>query len=60
MTGFPQVSLIKQIVQHVFLYRQMVLWSLGWSGFGIKGGATIAYIHPYLSDSSAEMVTARR
>jgi L-ascorbate metabolism protein UlaG (beta-lactamase superfamily) len=31
---------------------QLALWSLGQSGFVIKGGATIAYIDPYLSERS--------
>jgi L-ascorbate metabolism protein UlaG (beta-lactamase superfamily) len=32
---------------------QLALWSLGQSGFVIKGGETIIYIDPYLSDSVA-------
>jgi L-ascorbate metabolism protein UlaG (beta-lactamase superfamily) len=32
---------------------QLALWSLGQSGFVVKGGATVAYIDPYLSDSVA-------
>lgn len=34
-------------------HGQLALWSLGQSGFVLKGGATIAYIDPYLSDSVA-------
>lgn len=55
MTELTQVGLITQIEQLVVPYWQLALWSLGQSGFGIKGGATIAYIHPYLSDSGAAL-----
>ncbi|NJM05669.1 MBL fold metallo-hydrolase, partial [Candidatus Gracilibacteria bacterium] len=34
-------------------HGQLALWSLGQSGFAIKGGDTIIYIDPYLSDSVA-------
>ncbi len=33
---------------------QLALWSLGQAGFVLKGGATIVYIDPYLSDSVAD------
>lgn len=33
---------------------QVALWALGQAGFVLKGGATIAYIDPYLSDSVAD------
>ena len=60
MTELTQVGLITQIEQLEVPYWQLALWSLGQSGFGIKGGATIAYVPPYFSDSGAEMVAARR
>jgi len=45
---------IAQIDQLVVPQGQVALWSLGQAGFAIKGGDTIAYIDPYLSDSIAE------
>jgi L-ascorbate 6-phosphate lactonase len=47
-------ELIRQIDQLVVPQGQIALWSLGQAGFAIKGGDTIAYIDPYLSDSIAE------
>src|SRR5262245_51843525 len=47
-------ELIAQIDRLIVPSRQIVLWSLGQAGFAIKGGDTIAYIDPYLSDSIAE------
>lgn len=60
MTELTQAGLITQIEQLVVPYPQLALWFLGQSGFDIKGGATIAYIPPYLSDSGTKMVAARR
>ncbi|HEU4323741.1 MAG TPA: MBL fold metallo-hydrolase [Roseiflexaceae bacterium] len=36
-------------------HGQLALWSLGQAGFALKGGGTVAYIDPYLSDSVAGM-----
>jgi len=47
-------ELIAQIDQLVVPQGHIALWSLGQAGFVIKGGDTIAYIDPYLSDSIAE------
>jgi len=44
-------ALIAQIEGLLVPRGQLALWSLGQSGFAIKGGPTIAYIDPYLSDS---------
>jgi L-ascorbate 6-phosphate lactonase len=43
-------ALIAQIDSLTVPQGQLGLWSLGQAGFAIKGGATIAYIDPYLSD----------
>src|SRR5215211_4895247 len=43
-------ALIAQIDGLKVSHGQLALWSLGQAGFVIKGGATIAYIDPYLSD----------
>jgi L-ascorbate 6-phosphate lactonase len=47
------VALLAQIDGLVVPPGQLALWALGQSGFVIKGGATIAYVDPYLSDSIA-------
>src|SRR6266545_5044038 len=47
-------ALIAQIDSLTVPAGQLALWSLGQAGFVIKGGETIAYIDPYLSDSIAE------
>jgi L-ascorbate metabolism protein UlaG (beta-lactamase superfamily) len=44
-------ELIAQIDQLAVPHGQIALWSLGQAGFAIKGGDTIAYIDPYLSES---------
>lgn len=44
-------ALIRQIDELVVPQGQLALWAIGQAGFVIKGGATIAYIDPYLSDS---------
>lgn len=46
-------ALAEQIERLVVPPQQLALWALGQSGFVIKGGETIAYIDPYLSDSVA-------
>jgi len=50
MPHFVETGLIAGIEQLVVPPRQLALWSLGQSGFVIKGSSTIAYIDPYLSD----------
>src|ERR671923_2005155 len=54
MNAQRSAALIAQIEGLAVLPGQLALWSLGQAGFVIKGGATIAYIDPYLSDSIAE------
>lgn len=46
-------ALIAQIEGLTVLPGQLALWSLGQAGFAVKGGATITYIDPYLSDAIA-------
>ena len=46
-------ALIARIDGLAVPHGQLALWSLGQAGFVIKGGSTIAYIDPYLSDSVA-------
>jgi L-ascorbate metabolism protein UlaG (beta-lactamase superfamily) len=54
-------ELIAQIDRLVVPPGQLALWSLGQSGFAIKGGQTIAYIDPYLSERlDASGKSARR
>lgn len=60
MTSFVETDLLTRIEQLVVPYGQLALWSLGQSGFVIKGGSTIAYIDPYLSDSGAAIGASRR
>jgi len=47
-------ALIAQIDSLTVPAGQLALWSLGQAGFVVKGGETIAYIDPYLSDSIEE------
>ncbi|HYN89433.1 MAG TPA: MBL fold metallo-hydrolase [Ardenticatenaceae bacterium] len=47
-------TLIEQIERLLVPPGQLALWALGQAGFVVKGGATIAYIDPYLSDAIAE------
>jgi len=54
MSHVSQRELIPWIQQLVVSPGQLALWSLGQAGFAIKGGETIVYIDPYLSDSVAE------
>jgi L-ascorbate metabolism protein UlaG (beta-lactamase superfamily) len=51
-----QAELLAQIERLAVPVGQLALWSLGQAGFVVKGGETIAYIDPYLSDS---LVTSR-
>lgn len=53
MAQSPEGALIERIDRLVVPQGQLALWALGQSGFVIKGGETIAYIDPYLSDSVA-------
>ena len=60
VTPINEIPLIARIEQLVVPPGQLALWSLGQSGFVIKGGSTIAYIDPYLSDSGAVIGAPRR
>ena len=60
MTESTKVNLIPQIERLMVPYGQLALWSLGQSGFVIKGESTIAYIDPYLSDAGAKIGAIRR
>ena len=60
MTPSKEAELIAQIEGLPVPPGQLALWALGQSGFVIKGGATIAYIDPYLSDSGAAIGAMRR
>jgi L-ascorbate metabolism protein UlaG (beta-lactamase superfamily) len=53
MAQASEAELITRIERLVVPPGQLALWSLGQSGFVVKGGDTIAYIDPYLSDSVA-------
>src|SRR2546423_1970087 len=53
-------ALIAQIESLAVPPRQLALWALGQAGFVIKGGSTIAYIDPYLSNSIAATGGPRR
>ena len=54
MTLTAGPALKEQIDRLVVPQGQLALWSLGQAGFVLKGGATIVYIDPYLSDSVAD------
>ncbi|HVU69090.1 MAG TPA: MBL fold metallo-hydrolase [Ktedonobacteraceae bacterium] len=54
MTHAFDRDLNAQIQRLIVPMGQLALWSLGQAGFAIKGGETIAYIDPYLSDAIAE------
>src|SRR5215211_5206521 len=60
MTQPNEADLIAQIEGLVIPPGQLALWALGQSGFVIKGGTTIVYIDPYLSDSGAAIGAMRR
>ncbi|MGQ9548689.1 MAG: MBL fold metallo-hydrolase [Roseiflexus sp.] len=51
MALLRDAALIVQIDRLTVPQGQMALWSLGQAGFVLKGGNTIAYIDPYLSNS---------
>lgn len=51
MTSLRSATLIAQIDHLTVPQGQLALWSLGQAGFVLKGGDTIAYIDPYLSNS---------
>jgi L-ascorbate 6-phosphate lactonase len=51
MDAQHSATLIAQIEALAVPHGQLALWSLGQAGFVLKGGSTIAYIDPYLSDS---------
>lgn len=55
MTPSIEAGLIARIDRLVVPPGQLALWALGQAGFVIKGGETIAYIDPYLSDSIAAL-----
>ena len=55
-----ETDLIARIEQLAVPHGQLALWSLGQSGFVVKGGSTIAYIDPYLSDPGAAIGAPRR
>jgi L-ascorbate 6-phosphate lactonase len=48
-------ALLAQIERLTVPHGQLALWSLGQAGVVIKGGNTIAYIDPYLSDAIADI-----
>lgn len=48
-------ALIAEIKNLGVVPGQLALWSLGQSGFVLKGGGMITYIDPYLSNSVAEI-----
>jgi L-ascorbate metabolism protein UlaG (beta-lactamase superfamily) len=54
MNTLTSAALIAQIDSLTVPPGQLALWSLGQAGFVIKGGATMAYIDPYLSNSIEE------
>ena len=60
MSQSNSADLMAQIERLVVPPGQLALWALGQSGFVIKGGATTAYIDPYLSDSGAAIGARRR
>ncbi len=53
MAPSTDAALVEQIERLVVPPGQLALWSLGQAGFALKGGRTIVYIDPYLSDSVA-------
>lgn len=55
-----ETDLLAQIDRLRVPEGQLALWSLGQAGFVLKGGDTIVYIDPYLSDSLGAFGAARR
>jgi L-ascorbate metabolism protein UlaG (beta-lactamase superfamily) len=60
MDAQRSAALIAQIDGLAAPHGQLALWSLGQAGFVIKGGVTIAYIDPYLSDRVDDSGRSRR
>jgi L-ascorbate 6-phosphate lactonase len=60
MNSSTSAALIAQIDSLTVPPGQLALWSLGQAGFVIKGGTTIAYIDPYLSDPIGANGQSRR
>lgn len=60
MASESSAALIAQIDRLAVPPGQLALWSLGQAGFVVKGGETIAYIDPYLSESVAATGGPRR
>lgn len=60
MDAQRSAKLIRQIERIVVPHGQLALWALGQAGFVMKGGDTIAYIDPYLSNSITEAGGAQR
>jgi L-ascorbate metabolism protein UlaG (beta-lactamase superfamily) len=60
MDAQHSAALIAQIDGLAVPHGQLALWSLGQAGFVIKGGATLAYIDPYLSDRIDAAGNSRR
>jgi L-ascorbate metabolism protein UlaG (beta-lactamase superfamily) len=58
--GAMETDLLAQIDRLRVPEGQLALWSLGQAGFVLKGGDTIVYIDPYLSDSLGAFGAARR
>src|SRR4029078_13338621 len=58
MDAQHSAALIAQIDNLVVPHGQLGLWSLGQAGFVLKGGATLVYIDPYLSDRVAASGTS--
>lgn len=54
MAMLSGAALLAQIDRLAVPAGQLALWSLGQAGFALKGGDTVAYIDPYLSDSITE------
>src|SRR3954451_14983833 len=60
MNALTRPELIEPIDNLKVPHGQLALWSLGQAGFVIKGGTTIAYIDPYLSDPIGANGQSRR
>jgi L-ascorbate 6-phosphate lactonase len=60
MDAQRSAALIAQIDRLAVPRGQLALWSLGQAGFVIKGGATLVYIDPYLSERLDAQGKSRR
>jgi len=60
MNALTSAALIAQIDNLTVPHGQLALWSLGQAGFVLKGGTTVAYIDPYLSDPIGANGQSRR